>query len=106
MDGEKHEIQLIKIKPFVKVGMNAALKFHSTRVKLTDEVNFLKASSVCQSVSLVHDCLSGGCRKKEVTKNVCVEQEQVDVKKLIWHHCNNNKFFFVNEFRFTQCVKV
>lgn len=65
------------------------------------EVLLVPVSDVLSILSLVHDCLSEGCRVKDGYLNVCVEQEMKEVRKKFWKHKRNavyllNKFSFAN----------
>ncbi|XP_065930111.1 uncharacterized protein [Magallana gigas] len=93
---ELAQIQKVKLQNSARIAESQL-----ERVAISEEFLLVPVSDVLSILSLVHDCLSEGCRVKDGYLNVCVEQEMKEVRKKFWKHKRNavyllNKFSFAN----------
>ncbi|CAG2198771.1 unnamed protein product [Mytilus edulis] len=104
--GEQERFQLVKIQLFEILPTDERMGFQAIKLKLSNNFKFTKVENVLQTLCIIHDCLSGGCHKKECVQTIRVEQEKTDVKKLVWYHSPLNKNYYLNRFRFSHDVKI
>ncbi|CAC5425299.1 unnamed protein product [Mytilus coruscus] len=104
--GDQERFQIVKVQLFEILPMDERMGFPAVKLKLSNNFKFIKVENVLQNLCLIHDCLYGGCHKKECVQTVRVEQEKTDIKKCIWYHSPLNMIYYLNKFRFSQDVKI
>ena len=73
-------------------------RFDSPLLRKTNNVVLIKSEQVCHRVSVIHNCIEGGCKFEDTHRTFVEEREGVVQDALVYKHDYANNTYLLNRF--------